>query len=889
MKKGFLRKLLTCGICISLTGLAIPTMAESAVKPATQSTTQTKQTGEETLTSTSGTNDLVPTSWSALDNSFLIGAQGKVIDLSSLDMSSNKHIVIPDSVTQLELVGDAGKVYQGLVITTTSGRSSALKLTINNLKIQGGYIDMAHASSGDTLVFKGNNQITAMDSNSAVIVRTGHELILDGNGGGYLKVTGGSTGAGIGGANQIATGHIKIVGGDIEAYGKGGSAGIGQCYQPNGTYDTKVTITGGNIIADGGWSSAGNGGAGIGGSYMGAVGNITISGGARVTAKGGTGAAGIGTGSKIGADITINGGAVILSSEGKAGGAGIGSGSASEAKLQNIVIENATIIEAKGNAGGAGIGGGSGSSPEEIRIGQNAVIGEKDVTADTYMKGAIGDGGGAGIGGGTRGSQIKLIQIENNKIYRAVGSHGSAGIGGGNECGVERLLINSAEIGYVKGGESGAGIGSGHIGTVGRIKLDGNTVIHEVRGGDLLAGCESGGAAIGGGYERGISLEVTNNVIIEYAKGGTNAGAIGGGAKGSEGSDGINIASGRIYAEAGEGTVYNDVGGAAQRETQISVSLGNTSDLFNRNNKIRELDAATKASHAVYIFQCYDKTGTQMTDVQFFARKVSEANYAIKPFTDSSGNGYALMKDFGTSGKSFNTLSYQFWVKIGSKTYYAKEDITQPIGEATVDGMKQYTIKLIFDIAANEEPPIAPVIVPGNGIIPYSLSQVAYQVNTSNYHTGTPYEVREIKTVIDLNPQVADPTAFRVEAATTVKNFTVEVKKNDVKNRVLAEAIKNNLVVNGNKLIITYPDAMKEGGKYEVYLYLSSDLVSGVDVRSYKDSYVNLGGKKTVVATTQLEVVEKLNVNGVIIDNVFTPPAINQNIEIPYNELIKIK
>lgn len=888
MKKGFIRKLLACGMCVSLTGLPIPIMAEETVKPTTQTTTQANQTGEKALKSTAATSKLAPTSWTELESSFLASAQGQVIDLSSLSASSNKHIVIPDSVTQLELVGDVGKVYQGLVITTTAGRSSALKLTINNLKIQDGYIDIAHAGSGDTLFFKGNNQITATGGNSAVIVKTGHELTLDGSSGGYLKVTGGSTGAGIGGAHQVGTGHIKIVGGDIEAYGKGGSAGIGQCYQPNGSYDTKITITGGNIIADGGYSSTGNGGAGIGGSYMGAVGDITISGSAKVTAKGGTGAAGIGTGSKVGANIVINGGATILSSEGKAGGAGIGSGSASEAKLQNIMIENATIIESKGSAGGAGIGGGSGSSPEEIRIGQNAVIGEKDLISDTYIKGAIGDGGGAGIGGGTKGNQIKLIQIENNQIYRAVGSHGSAGIGGGNECGVEELLINGAEIGYVKGGESGAGIGSGHIGEVGKIKLDGNTIIHEVRGGDLLSGCESGGAAIGGGYERGVSLEITNNVIIEYAKGGTSAGAIGGGAKGS-GGDGINITSGRIYAEAGEGTVYNDVGGAAQRETQITVSLGSTSDVFNRNNKIRELDAATKASHAVYIFQCYDKAGTQMTDVQFFARKVGDADYAIRPYTDGGGNGYALMKDFGSSGKNFNSLSYQFWVKIANKTYYAKEDITQPIVETNVDGMKQYTIKLIFDIAANEEPPIAPVIVPGNGIIPYSLSQVAYQVNTSNYHSGSPYEVRDIKTVINLNLQPTDPTSFNVQATPAAKNFTVEVKSDGVKDSVLAAAIKNNLVVNGDKLIITYPDAMKQGRKYEIYLYLPSDLIGDMDVKSYKDSYVNVASKKTVIATTQLKVVEKLNVNGVIVENLFIPPTINQNIEIPYNELIKIK
>ena len=135
-------------------------------------------------------------------------------------------------------------------------------------------------------------------------------------------------------------------------------------------------------------------GAGIGGGYNIACGNIVIKGG-NITAAGGRGAAGIGGGFKSstgdaswgyitisGGNITATGGQISTGTSGTIyGGAGIGSGGGTSYRCGQINITGGTI-NATGGQNAAGIGGGSDSSCGGITIsggtvdvygGQNAV------------------------------------------------------------------------------------------------------------------------------------------------------------------------------------------------------------------------------------------------------------------------------------------------------------------------------------------------------------------------------------------------------------------------------------------------------------------------------------------------------------------------------------
>ena len=108
-------------------------------------------------------------------------------------------------------------------------------------------------------------------------------------------------------------------------------AGIGSSWK--GTCGN-ITINGGNITAIGGFYSAG-----IGCSWIGTCGNITINGG-KITAFGGDWAAGIGSGGNhedvpsVCGNITISGGSVTATG----GGYGAGIGSGKHGKYGNITI-----------------------------------------------------------------------------------------------------------------------------------------------------------------------------------------------------------------------------------------------------------------------------------------------------------------------------------------------------------------------------------------------------------------------------------------------------------------------------------------------------------------------------------------------------------------------
>jgi len=197
------------------------------------------------------------------------------------------------------------------------------------------------------------------------------------------------------GANTLTAGDWAAAG----DHGAGIDAPSGTTLNIDGS--GSLTATGGNV------------GAGIGGSYNHAGGNITISGG-MITANGGDSGAGIGGGNQSpGGNITINGDATVIATGGNCA-AGIGGGYFSAGGV--ITIIDAASVTAKGGAcagwgGGAGIGSGGGGSGSPRSAGTIKIDTTGTITATGGTGGATGTmGANIGQGGsGTDGAGIDAL------------------------------------------------------------------------------------------------------------------------------------------------------------------------------------------------------------------------------------------------------------------------------------------------------------------------------------------------------------------------------------------------------------------------------------------------------------------------------------------------
>ena len=260
----------------------------------------------------------------------------------------------------------------------------------------------------------------------------------------------------------------------------------------------------GELHATGGSGGAGIGGAGSNNWYDGANGGTLTVNGGTVYATGISGGAGIGGGKGYsspftsteggsGGTVTINAGTVYA--VGGVGGAGIGGGAGGEAQSGDeggnggtVNVYGGTLI-ARGTGGGAGIGGGaggkSGSSSAQTggSGGSGGIFALHNGIVDAQGSSKSSDSGGAGIGGGAGGFGL-LVQGKGGAggtgstvtIYggtlKAQGGYNSAGIGGGS------------------GGGSGGGMYDGNGGT------GGTTAVY---GGTVTAYGNNYGAGIGGG------------------------------------------------------------------------------------------------------------------------------------------------------------------------------------------------------------------------------------------------------------------------------------------------------------------------------------------------------------------------------------------------------
>ena len=387
----------------------------------------------------------------------------------------------------------------------------------------------------------------------------------------------GGYGAGIGGGANMqnitrapeggSAGTIIIRGGNVEARGHDGGAGIGgggDAQIKMGSGDGgRIIISGGNVIASSSHDGY-YGGAGIGPGSNSPGGIVEISGNAHVTAAGQTGGAGI-----SGENINIRGN-VQVEARGGYGAAGIGTGiwktgQYSGGNGTRIVISGGTVT-ATGGHEAAGIGSGWDVPCSEIII-ENAVVT------------ATGNEGGAGIGGGYM-CDSGIITINSGTVTAAGGMY-AAGIGGGwggngNEITINGGTVTATAVGKTSGILYGAGIGGGgsllrdrnpNTNTGTPVGSYGGTIT--IHGGTVTAIGAEYAAGIGGGSGAAFDTGLGGNggvITIDggyvNAAGGLQGAGIGGGFGGHGGSITINggeVSSyGGLYAAAIGGGIYGD-------------------------------------------------------------------------------------------------------------------------------------------------------------------------------------------------------------------------------------------------------------------------------------------------------------------------------------------
>lgn len=845
-----------------------------------------------------------------------------VLDLSSGTWSDTT-IRIPASVSKIVIRGNTEVTYSNLSIEAVNG-TEPLDVVIQDVNIQGGYIDIARNSSSNTLHIVGSNKVVASGSKAAICVRSGKTLTIDAkNSNQSLTAVGGSGAAGIGANDNMnnGTGNIIIKNGKITATGNNGGAGIGQCHQPNGNPSGNISILGGIIKATGSEKAAG-----IGGSNNGQIGNISIS-GATVTATGGNEGAGIGAGTKKCGDITIKDGSNIEATGGS-GAAGIGGGNGSEATVGNITIDKA-IVKAYGGTGdkigGAGIGGGNQSSFNLLTIKGDAIIDQ-----------AKGGYGSAGIGSGSAsgGSGTCEIVIDGATINEAIGGDTGAGIGGGNQRGCKITIKgDSTLIKLAKGGEKAAGIGSGPIGDPNLgITISGGKIQNAI-GGDY-------GAGIGGGENRGQKIEITGG-YIENAQGGKEAAGIGGGKAGQEGS--VTMSGGIVYAQAGAGA-DNAIGagkypsGSENEETKLELKVSGGDVFLNGDAKgfipgdydkvFFKLysDWANKIVHSnkeFYIKEVIPVPGAmidgkQQYDLKFNAEKGTCNDQGI--FTSILKiPSYDVEKlesgDFTELDKIFHGYWFQYMdgdkIMVGhpavnaSKADWNIEVETKTVvegGEAkTVDDfskIKKMTIPIKFKEATSVPKPvtIGTVDKAESKIVPYSISALTFLVPTAA-ETNI-LEVKGLTVEMDFSAITSD---LECNAA--------KIKYGIWQNGKYSSTLAGSLVIEDvgtKKIKLTYPTSMVKTDDFLISLYIptnhfETDSSKNQRMDIYRDSanadhklgkeeevQVTLNLKAKVVTEEEIEIpgiAEKQKVPGSKVMNLTLP---SQTVKMKYADFIKI-
>ena len=458
-----MKKLLAALMCTALMMALLPLAAYAADGDITyldeNGATQTTE-GLTVTPITAGTASLT-SGWYVVDSN--------VTRNGTITVSGNVNLILMDGFTlsvtgspdnagmrvspgnSLSIYGQAG----GIGTLTTqggpngagigSGKYTTSGSPCGTININGGTVNATGGSSGagiggglrgsgGTITLNGGTIYATGGTNSAGI-GGGYNAVsnMDYSSGGTITITGGNVtangnegGAGIGGGMLGSSGTISISGGNVNATSgdvtaAAGPAGIGG---GRGRGVTKITISGGTVVA-----SALDRGAGIGGGSSGNGGTIEISGGCVTATSNGYGA-GIGGGDTAsGGTTTISGGTVIATSE--YGGAGIGGGYLAAGGTINILGGD---ISAFGVLWGAGIGSGGSGNAGAITISGGTVK-------------AFGGDYGAGIGAGGKSSAGShnggTIKILGGKV---TARGGASGMDAGLDIGRGRNGINGTVL-----------------------------------------------------------------------------------------------------------------------------------------------------------------------------------------------------------------------------------------------------------------------------------------------------------------------------------------------------------------------------------------------------------------------------------------------------------
>ena len=218
----------------------------------------------------------------------------------------------------------------------------------------------------------------------------------------------------------------------------------------------------------------------------------------------------------------------------------------------DIVINGGKVTgEAHNSSQGAGIGGGDGGAG-------NVTINGGTVSGIGYV--------GAGIGGGVGGDGN--VTIKDGSVT-AKGGNVGAGIGSGGNGGTSNVTITGGVIEKAAGGMEGAGIGGGNE-DAGNVTITGGT-IKEATGGYY------GAAGIGGGRGGNADIKISNAKIGTVTGGIEGGSGIGTGDYGGESSK-INIQNTTIDKVTGNGGgagIGTGMGGKSSDITLDNVTVKN--------------------------------------------------------------------------------------------------------------------------------------------------------------------------------------------------------------------------------------------------------------------------------------------------------------------------
>ncbi|ADZ82790.1 autotransporter outer membrane beta-barrel domain-containing protein [Cellulosilyticum lentocellum] len=781
MNKRIVKKVLTYGVCLCMAFMTVPILAEVT-----------------TMVS------VAPENWGKVDTTYLENANNKVLDISMLEANANRTIEIPSNITNLTIKGSTSKTYTGLVIKA-AGRSLPLKLTVQDLKIVNGSIQIAKTSGENYLYLKGVNSIMANNSAAVLVDNGDSKLIIDAaDEVAKLTVVGANSCAGIGGTDINHGGHIVIQGGNITATGGNNAAGIGSGHQRS---VKSVTIKGNAVIemAQGG----SNGGAGIGGSANGEnLDKIEISENAYVIdAIGSNGAAGIGAGNQSGVRvIDIIGGTIgkldaSNNYHGAIGGykaAGIGGGAQDKDCNMTINIRNTTIVYAKGGDDAAGIGGGY-ERGADINIGDGAII-EK----------AIGGKNGAGIGCGPNGAQ-KTINITGTSLIKlAQGGENAAGIGGGKTRSA-KINISGGNIEYAKGGANGAGIGCGEGNN------DANSI--NISGGVIYA--EGGGGTytndIGAGNYRDVPGGKTQND-----------------AKGVP----VNITGGTVF------TPNNTMIGKTAVGTHVNYVLV----------AYRNYDKTTKTG-TVYTGANIKIRTTAGMDKELVCNSEGRTSFSWEDPTKSlEGYWFQINDTSVTPMKIYVGLKAETDASQWNTIYYDIDNNIVVAGSPSIE-RAVIEIPIIYEEGTVEATPTQTVTatVGEDKIVPYSTSTIGYGIKMSEITNKDP-DIKEIKSVSAELEFIPDSGSKNCEVMLYADKATGGVvvedgsypsgdKKYKYVNKSTSEFQITPAATSTGNIKFKYSGNWIKADDYQIVAYIPTQGVkessSEVELNAYKSAYVD--------------------------------------------------